>query len=223
MKGTVKDNDYSFDEFLLGVKREDSSFTQKLMDAAESRGNKMVYTIIYLGPGDYHRYHSPANCKFHYRRHIAGWLEPVKPAYVFKHKEVFKDNERVSLLGEWDEGFFAVSYVGALNVGAIELHYDNELKTNIMNPDYFNDKVYMNQDSFRECPKFMNDLNSVRDEFFVKEDLTEAMPFTFEAGEEMGMFKFGSTIVLMMEVPQSMDLNLERGQKLQYGQNILSH
>ena len=75
------------------MKRDDNSFTQKLIDRAASRGKKMVYTIIYLGPGDYHRYHSPIDGKFHFRRHIAGWLEPVKPAYVYKHKDVFKDNE----------------------------------------------------------------------------------------------------------------------------------
>lgn len=107
----------------------------------------MMFTIIYLAPGDYHRFHSPANFKTHFRRHIAGWLDPVKPDYVFKHKNVFKDNERVNLLGTWDHGYFGISFVGAMNVGSIELYYDPELKTNQSNPDYFSDKVYDNQDA----------------------------------------------------------------------------
>lgn len=66
---------------------------------------------------------------------------------MFKHKNVFKDNERVNLLGTWDHGFFSISFVGAMNVGSIQLHYDPELDTNQTNPDYFADKVYDNQDA----------------------------------------------------------------------------
>lgn len=130
MKGAVKDQNYQFDEFLLGVRRHQGIFTSKLIEDAHKRGNKMMFTIIYLAPGDYHRFHSPANFKTHFRRHIAGWLDPVKPDYVFKHKNVFKDNERVNLLGTWDHGYFGISFVGAMNVGSIELYYDPELKTN---------------------------------------------------------------------------------------------
>ena len=105
MKGAVKDQNYSFDEFLLGMTKkseEGFSFTEDLLKEVHSRGNKLLFTIIYLGPGDYHRFHSPAFFKTYFRRHIAGWLEPVKPQYVFKHKNVFKDNERVNLMGSWE-------------------------------------------------------------------------------------------------------------------------
>jgi phosphatidylserine decarboxylase len=80
--------------------------------------------VIYLAPSDYHRFHSPAIFSTFYRRHIVGYLDPVKPAYVNKHKDVFKNNERVNLFGEWNSGFFCMSYVGALNVGSIKLHHD---------------------------------------------------------------------------------------------------
>ena len=103
-----------------------------------------MFTIIYLAPGDYHWFHSPAIFKTHFRRHIAGWLDPVKPAYVYKHKNVFKDNEWVNLLGTWEHGFFSMAFVGAMNVGSIQLYYDPELETNQSNPDYFSDKVYDN-------------------------------------------------------------------------------
>ena len=137
MKGAVKGQNYPFDEFLLGMRRYQGIFTKKLLEDVHKRGNKMMFTIIYLAPGDYHRFHSPANFKTHFRRHVSGWLDPVKPAYVFKHKNVFKDNERVNLLGTWEHGFFGISFVGAMNVGSIELYYDPELRTNQSNPEYF--------------------------------------------------------------------------------------
>ena len=89
-----------------------------------------MYLVVYLSPGDYHRFHSPANFTANYRRHIAGYLEPVDPRYLKKHKEVLKSNERVNLLGDWAHGFFAISFVGATNVGSIKLNFDDTLRTN---------------------------------------------------------------------------------------------
>jgi phosphatidylserine decarboxylase len=86
--------------------------------------------VIYLAPSDYHRFHAPAICNAEYRRHIAGYLDPVKPSYVNKHKDVFKNNERVNLFGNWSNGFFFQSFVGALNVGSIKLLCDPKLTTN---------------------------------------------------------------------------------------------
>lgn len=93
-----------------------------------------MYLVVYLAPGDYHRYHSPAAFTASYRRHIAGYLEPVDPRYLKKHRDVFKSNERVNVLGDWVHGFFAMSFVGATNVGSIKLHFDDNLNTNIPNP-----------------------------------------------------------------------------------------
>ena len=90
--------------------------------------------VIYLAPSDYHRFHSPAIFNAFYRRHIVGYLDPVKPAYVNKHKDVFKNNERVNVTGQWDFGFFLISFVGALNVGSIKLHFDKKVATNQRSP-----------------------------------------------------------------------------------------
>jgi phosphatidylserine decarboxylase len=84
-----------------------------------------MFAVIYLAPQDYHRYHSPAHFTANYRRHIAGYLEPVMPSYLKKHKDVLKENERVNVLGEWAHGFFAISFIGALNVGSIKLLFDD--------------------------------------------------------------------------------------------------
>ena len=104
----------------------------------------MRWVVIYLAPHNYHRYHSPAFFTANYRRHIAGWLTLVRPSYIEKHKDCLKENERVNLLGEWKHGFFAMSFIGALAVGSIKLHFDDVLKTDIPNPlePYVSDRNY---------------------------------------------------------------------------------
>lgn len=95
----VKGRSYRLDEFLHG--NNDPESVEDLIDAVASRGNQLHYMVVYLSPGDYHRFHSPAIHKTFYRRHIAGYLSPVKPDYVRKHKDVFKQNERVNVFGAW--------------------------------------------------------------------------------------------------------------------------
>jgi len=56
------------------------------------------------------------------------------PSYLEKHKDVLKNNERVNVLGDWRHGFFAISFIGALNVGSIKLHFDDKLKSNMKKP-----------------------------------------------------------------------------------------
>jgi phosphatidylserine decarboxylase len=142
----IKGHTYPLDEFLFGVtsSNRDSNLTTNIVESAKQRGNKIVQCVIYLAPGDYHRYHSPADFTASFRRHIAGYLEPVKPSYVMKHKHVFKDNERATLFGDWHYGFFGMSFIGATNVGSIIINWDPELLTNQSKPKkpYFNDKNY---------------------------------------------------------------------------------
>lgn len=66
------------------------------------------------------------------------------PAYLNYRKEVLKNNERVNLLGEWQDGFFAISFIGAMNVGSVAVHFDEMLKTNYHDPSppYLSDRNY---------------------------------------------------------------------------------
>jgi phosphatidylserine decarboxylase len=126
----VKGRSYRLDEFMLGVRDDQEKTIPALIKSVNERGNKLFSMVIYLAPSDYHRFHSPALCTANYRRHIAGYLDPVKPSYVGRHKDVFKNNERVNLFGTWTHGFFLQSFVGALNVGSIKLLCDPALATN---------------------------------------------------------------------------------------------
>ena len=144
----IKGNAYRVDEFLFGYKQQSSgdgkTAVQRIVASSKERNQKIMFLVVYLAPGDYHRFHSPASFTANYRRHLPGYLEPVDPRYLKKHKDVLKSNERVNLFGDWCHGFFALSFVGATNVGSIKLHFDSSLKTNKTNPPfpYIEDKNY---------------------------------------------------------------------------------
>ena len=233
----VKGRSYRLDEFLLGyigdskdktdptVKIENqmnNSAVTALLDSVQKKGNELHYMVIYLSPGDYHRFHSPAIHLGHYRRHIAGYLSPVKPSYVEKHRDVFKNNERVNIFGEWrgdEHDFFFTSFVGALNVGSILLDFDEDVVTNVSNPQapYHFNKKYLdasnNPLSIYEFPEHMEAAHSSDNSSSLK----------FEKGQMTGRFEMGSTIVLIYETPASdVQTHVEEGQKITLGQKLVS-
>jgi phosphatidylserine decarboxylase len=94
--------------------------------------SQLHYVCIYLAPGDYHGFHSPADWTIYQRRHIngvcknaadvtllAGTLLSVRLGLIHKVSKLFVLNERVALLGRWPHGFMSMTAVGATNVGNI--------------------------------------------------------------------------------------------------------
>ncbi|ODQ79655.1 hypothetical protein BABINDRAFT_8554 [Babjeviella inositovora NRRL Y-12698] len=132
----------------LNQRRKESTVARDLVDEAEpthkslkKSGNKdteMFFAVIYLAPGDYHRYHSPANWVTTLRRHFIGELFSVAPYFQKTLNGLFVLNERVALLGYWKYGFFSMIPVGATNVGSIIVNFDKDLKTN----DIYEHEVY---------------------------------------------------------------------------------
>ena len=87
--------------------------------------------IVYLAPGDYHRFHWPWDGRVSEARHLPGDLWPVNARAVAGVPRLFARNERVVLLGELASGrAFAFVPVGALNVGSIRVHALADLVTN---------------------------------------------------------------------------------------------
>lgn len=109
------------------------------MDAEELNAHHRIYEgstiyscILYLAPGDYHRYLITNNVRYHCptdytaksRTHIVGSLAPVKESYISKYSGVYEGNERVVLQGEWSQGFMFITFVGAMNVGSMTVNFD---------------------------------------------------------------------------------------------------
>lgn len=88
------------------------------------KDNGLFFAVVYLAPGDYHRFHSPTAWVVEKRRHFAGELYSVAPYVAKRLHNLFVLNERVAMLGRWRYGFFSMVPVGATNVGSIVINFD---------------------------------------------------------------------------------------------------
>jgi phosphatidylserine decarboxylase len=165
------------------------------VDASKNDQKQLFYCVIYLAPGDYHRFHSPAQWKLHESRHFAGEMFSVSPSLLSKLPNLFVLNERVVLMGEWKHGFFSMIPVAATNVGNIHLNFQPTLITNRTDqqPETHQLGVYHS---------------------------TTFMKTAFEKGTEMGGFKLGSTVVLVFEAPADFEFKVEKGSRVWMGQRL---
>ncbi|GJJ09388.1 hypothetical protein Clacol_003610 [Clathrus columnatus] len=76
--------------------------------------NALYFAVVYLAPGDYHRFHSPSNWVVKSRRHFIG-----------KQRFWFVD-PHFTLQTEMETSFSK----GATNVGSIKINFDRDLRTN---------------------------------------------------------------------------------------------
>lgn len=193
----------------------------------------LYYCVIYLAPGDYHRFHSPVSWVVEKRRHFAGELFSVSPYLVRTLPGLFTLNERVVLLGRWRWGFFSYTPVGATNVGSIIINFDKELRTNSLTTDTAADRAA--EEAANRGESYSG---------FAEATYEGASALlgghALKRGEEMGGFQLGSTIVMVFEAPKSRrkvsfdqgwespgqsleggwKWKIEKGQKLKVGQAI---
>ncbi|KZT09048.1 phosphatidylserine decarboxylase [Laetiporus sulphureus 93-53] len=161
-------------------------------------GNALYFAVIYLAPGDYHRFHSPAAWVVEKRRHFIGDLFSVSPWMVKQLENLFVLNERVALLGRWRYGFFSMVPVGATNVGSIKISFDQALRTNV--------------GSRRKLPTgtYTEAVYTGASPILGGQPLTKA--------QEMGGFCLGSTIVLIFEAPDRFQFAVHAGQRIKVGE-----
>ncbi|XP_063836302.1 phosphatidylserine decarboxylase proenzyme, mitochondrial [Ostrinia nubilalis] len=126
----VKGVTYSLEEFLGDNKWSKNKGTSYYDSLLTNKENILHQCIIYLAPGDYHRFHSPCDWTSTFRRHFAGKLLSVNPWMAKLIPGLFTMNERAVYVGEWKHGFFSMTAVGATNVGSIEIYSDPQLQTN---------------------------------------------------------------------------------------------
>ncbi|KAF5197440.1 Phosphatidylserine decarboxylase proenzyme 1 protein [Thalictrum thalictroides] len=150
----------------------------KVRDPTSVRPMKGVfYCVIYLKPGDYHRVHSPVNWQVFIRRHFPGQLYPVNERARRTIKNLYVENERVVLEGQWEEGFMALAAIGATNIGSIELAIEPELRTNrpekLLHSEPPKERIYE----------------------------PEGVGVVLKKGDEVAAFNMGSTVVLVFQAP----------------------
>ncbi|XP_058448477.1 phosphatidylserine decarboxylase proenzyme, mitochondrial isoform X1 [Malaya genurostris] len=194
----VKGISYSLEEFLgppTWCGKESPSLIDKLKK--KSPDHVLYQCIIYLAPGDYHRFHSPTSWKPELRRHFSGELLSVSPKVAQWMPGLFCINERALYIGKWKHGFFSFTAVGATNVGSVQIYMDQKLKTNKW--------VGLEIGSHR-CTEY-DELSLPNDTFLNK-------------GELLGQFNMGSTVVLIFEAPRDFKFNLQPGQVVKLGQRL---
>ncbi|CAB3375254.1 Hypothetical predicted protein [Cloeon dipterum] len=130
----VKGVDYSLESFIgdpswISEKQWGRSTLSRRLLHHES-GTRLYNSVIYLNPGDYHRFHSPTDFRVNFRRHFQGELFSVNPLVARWIPELFSLNERAMYVGSWKHGFFSMTAVGATNVGSIRVFCDDQLRTN---------------------------------------------------------------------------------------------
>lgn len=106
------------------------------------------YMVLYLSPQDYHRMHTPVECKVNGFNYAPGKLFPVNDIAVEGLHGLFPKNERLTSFLVSPRGRIAMIKVGATNVGKIRVTYDS-IRTN----RFFRKKRDVNYDPPREMAK----------------------------------------------------------------------
>ncbi|KAL9056656.1 MAG: hypothetical protein Q9162_002827 [Coniocarpon cinnabarinum] len=172
--------------------------------SSPAKPTTLYYMVVYLAPGDYHRFHSPVSWVVSQRRHFAGELYSVSPYLVRTLPGLFTLNERVVLLGRWRHGFFSFTPVGATNVGSIVVNFDRELRTNSLTTDTEADRA-------AEAAKNRGEPYSGFAEATYEGSSALLGGHALKKGEEMGGFQLGSTVVMVFEAPKGIRKSFDEG------------
>jgi len=111
----------SNNEIFQNLNADEAQYEKNILHNPE---NRLYHCVIYLAPGDYHRFHSPTDWTISFRRHFPGELFSVNPSVARWLQGLFNLNERAVYYGEWKYGFFSMTAVGATNVGSIKVYKD---------------------------------------------------------------------------------------------------
>lgn len=112
------------------AERREESWPEYKRRLLHNPSNELYQCVVYLAPGDYHRFHSPVDWQVVYRRHFQGELLSVNPTIASWIPGLFTLNERAVYTGTWEHGYFSMTAVGATNVGSIRVYDDSSLHTN---------------------------------------------------------------------------------------------
>lgn len=203
MDASTKPKSSSEDEVRADLALGDGS-SRSWFSSRSKTPTALYYIVVYLAPGDYHRFHSPTSWIAEKRRHFAGELYSVSPYLQRTLPGLFTLNERVVLLGRWRWGFFSFTPVGATNVGSIKINFDRELRTNSLTTDTAADRAA--EEAAERGEPYSG---------FAEATYGQASKIlgghALRKGEEMGGFQLGSSIVLVFEAPKGRRKSFDEG------------
>ncbi len=129
--GTLIESGKIYDQVLIQAKGKSYKLSELTPDNPWMENfRKGSFFTYYLAPHNYHRVHSPVDCKVKWSVLIPGELWPVNSWSVKNIKNLYCINERVVTGLEYDRGQMILVLVGATNVGSISLDFDPDIKTN---------------------------------------------------------------------------------------------
>ena len=193
--GVVAASGRADDGVLIQAKGRDYQLAALVGDdelAAQLRGG--TYSTIYLSPKDYHRVHAPLGGRVARYDYLPGTFWPVNPRFVRRVDGLFARNERVVItLDVPNVGPVAVVMVGAAGVGNLWLAHAAGARV----PDG-QTRHWRGHGAKR---------------------LAVAPHTSIDAGDELGAFLLGSTVVLVFP-PGAVALDVGEGAKVRCGERI---
>jgi phosphatidylserine decarboxylase len=210
---------------------------------SEEHEKKLYYCVLYLAPGDYHRYHSPCDWNALERKHVSGYLFPVMPLFVKTLRGLFALNERVVLHGKWKYGDFHYVLVGATNVGGIVLHFDNTLNTNIkrkktrkskkdssVKKEEANSETKESETTDKKATEESNTAEVMSEKHLEENGYDKYLEMRrrvyckggipLHKGEDIGYFKMGSTVVMLFEHSDQFEWGIKPGDRVLLGEAL---
>lgn len=150
------------------------------------------FITIYLAPHNYHRIHMPLSGTLEEMIYVPGRLYAVKQELVRNLPGLFTRNERVAGIFNTNIGKVAVILVGAMIVGSIETTWHG-----VVTPPHH-----------KKISTWKYSSNNEK-------------AISIKKGDEMGLFKMGSTVILLFEKNKiSWEQNLKINQNLNLGDFI---
>ena len=146
---------------------------------------------FYLSPSDVHHIYAPVSGEIVQTVHIPGKLWPVNDWALESVDSLFAVNERIITFMESEYGTFAIVMVGATNVGSISLSYDT---------------IITNRYPWQK--RALHGVNYPK-------------PISIAAGEKLGTFNMGSSVILLTEKTIPNVRTLDVGQMISYGERLL--
>ncbi len=182
-------------ERLVEAKGQDYSVRRLLGDAASAeRVQGGFHACVYLSPSDYHRVHMPCAGRLASWTSIPGTLFSVSPATAARIPDLHCRNERLVCRFETVQGFLAVVFIGARMVGGIETTFNSP-------------SMSCHGDDAGDGVRF-----------------AEARGPEYVRGDELGRFRFGSTVVLCWQAEGfAFAPGLEAGMCIKVGEALGSY